>query len=115
MGKNVKHYIYPKTVVVYEMEVGLIWTLWKSKVKVIKWAWLKVTRMECPSKFQTSSQKPQGQFEKKVREKVQGVPQSQTAAHYENTPIQIYIENFTTQNRKFSDKILIFFIFLLKT
>ena len=24
--------------------------------------------------------------------------------HYENTPIQIYIENFTTQNWKFSDK-----------
>ena len=42
---------------------------------------------------------------------------------YENTPIQIYIENFTTKNWKSSDKnsdifsylYLIFFIFLLKT
>ena len=24
--------------------------------------------------------------------------------HYENTPIQIYTENFTTKNWKFSDK-----------
>ena len=26
------------------------------------------------------------------------------ANHYENTPIQIYIENITTKNWKFSDK-----------
>ena len=39
-----------------------------------------------------------------------------TACHYEKMLIQMYIENFTTKNWKFSDKkTLIFFIFLLKT
>ena len=38
-------------------------------------------------------------------------------AHYENMPIQIYTENFTTKQGKFSDKKFwyFFFIFLLKT
>ena len=34
--------------------------------------------------------------------------------HYENTPIQIYTENFTSKNWKFSDKKLYIFKFLLK-
>ena len=36
--------------------------------------------------------------------------------HYENMPIQYYIEKLTSKNWKFSDnKTLIFFILLLKT
>ena len=46
-------------------------------------------------------------------------PRAQTSQdiHYENKPIQIYTENFTTKKWKFSKikKFDIFFIFLLKT
>ena len=35
--------------------------------------------------------------------------------HYENTPIQIYRKFHLQKLKKKSDKILIFFIFLLKT
>ena len=35
--------------------------------------------------------------------------------HYENTPIQIYWKFYNEKRKKFRWKILIFFIFLLKT
>ena len=38
-----------------------------------------------------------------------------TSMHYENTPIQIYCKFYNQKNENFQIKILIFFIFLLKT
>ena len=41
---------------------------------------------------------------------------SMKTCHYENTPLFKYIENFTTKKENFQiKKILIFYIFLLKT
>ena len=37
------------------------------------------------------------------------------SVHYENTPIQIYWKFYHQKNENFQIKILIFFIFLLKT